>query len=111
MRQIAYIVTATLPDAAVAEEYIAWLEGGHVADVIARGALSGQIVRLDGAGGGDAMDERRVEVRYLFPSRAGFESYEREGAPALRAEGIARFGPARGVRFERRVGEVVASFP
>ena len=28
-------------------------------------------------------------------------------APGLRAEGLARFGPERGVRFERRVGEIV----
>lgn len=105
--QIAYTVTATLPGA-VAEEYIAWLTGGHVADVIAGGAASGQIARLDQAGP-DAGGTVRIEVQYLFPDRAAFDRYEREGAPKLRAEGLARFGPDRGVSFERRVGEVVAS--
>src|SRR5690606_5027785 len=104
--QIAYTVTATLPGAALAEEYIAWLTGGHVADVIAGGAVRGQIARLDP--GPEASGAVRIEVRYLFPDRAAFDRYEREGAPRLRAEGLARFGPDRGVTFERRVGEVVA---
>lgn len=105
--QIAYTVTATLLDAAAAEEYIAWLTGGHVADVIAGGAASGQIARLDPAGA-EAGSAARIEVRYLFPDRAAFDRYEQEHAPKLRAEGLARFGPDRGVGFERRVGAVVA---
>jgi hypothetical protein len=116
MAQIAYIVTATLPNRATAEEYLAWLREGHVADVIAHGALSGEIVLLDAAAGtaeagGQPEGERRVEVRYRFGDRAAFDRYEREGALALRADGLARFGPDRRVRFERRVGEVVASIP
>lgn len=112
--QIAYTVIATLPDGPTAEAYIAWLAGGHISDVIAGGALSGQIMRLDpapGAGEGKLPQEVRVEVHYRFPDRATFDRYERDHAPALRAEGLARFGPERGVRFERRLGEVVAQLP
>lgn len=106
MPPIAYTVRATLPDEPTAREYIAWLKGGHVDAVLRAGARSATIVRLDGpAGPGGGVC---VEVRYLFPSREAFDRYEREHAPALRAEGLARFGPGSGrtVSFERSVGQV-----
>lgn len=99
MGRIVYSVVATLPDPRMLDEYVAWLTGGHVDGVIEGGALSGEVVRLDGEG-------LRVESRYVFADRAAFERYEREFAPALRADGAARFGNA-GVVFERRVGEVM----
>lgn len=81
-------------------EWIAWLREGHIAAVMRGGALSAEVVRLDGM-------EIRLEVRYMFVDRGSFERYEREFAPALRAEGSAKFPPGRGVSYERRVGEVV----
>lgn len=103
MPRLVYTVTARLPDAAWAERYVAWLIGGHTAAVVRGGALGADVVRLDpGADPG-----RTVEARYLFPDRATFDRYIADFAPALRAEGLALFGPATGVQFERRTGELV----
>ncbi|HYE02477.1 MAG TPA: DUF4286 family protein [Phycisphaerales bacterium] len=102
--RIAYSVTATLPDQASADRYVAWLGSGHVAAVIAAGARSGLIVRLDP----EPRDpRRRVRTWYLFASRAALEAYLRDHAPRLRAEGLAQFGPETGVAFAREIGAVV----
>lgn len=102
MSAIAYTVIATLPDESTAREYIAWLEDGHVDEVLRAGAHSGMIVRVE-----DPPRPIRVETRYIFSTRGRFEEYLRAAAPALRAEGLRRFPPERGVTFERRVGVVV----
>lgn len=97
-----YTVIATFDQPAVAEEWIAWMTGGHLADVRAGGALAAEVVRLDG-------EPLSCEARYVFASRADFERYEREHAPRLRAEGLQRFPPERGVRYRRTTGECVAT--
>ncbi|HVZ93665.1 MAG TPA: DUF4286 family protein [Phycisphaerales bacterium] len=106
MSAVAYTVTAILPEETIAERYIAWLEDGHVDAVIAGGAHSATIVRLDREPS-DPPGVERVEVRYIFPTRAVFEKYVEVYAPALRSEGIKLFGPDSGVRFERRTGTIV----
>lgn len=93
-----YTVAATFDDAAVAEEWVAWLRDGHLAEVIAGGATEAEVVRLDAEG------PARLEARYRFPSREAFARYEREHAPRLRAEGMARFPAERGVRLARSIG-------
>jgi len=100
-----YAVTATLPSFSVRDEYVAWLASataghGHVADVIAAGATSGEVILLDGEG------PPRVQARYTFANRDEFDAYVRDHAPRLRAEGLARFG-SWGITFERTAGEVV----
>lgn len=107
MPRIAYTVTARIPGQALAAEYIQWLEGGHVDAVVAGGAESGMIVRLDPAEGESGEGTVEVETRYIFPSREAFDWYVEHVAPRLRAEGTARFGRERGIRFERRTGVVV----
>lgn len=106
MTAVAYTVTAIHPDARSADDYVQWLEDGHVDAVIAGGAHSAVIVRLDPQPE-DPPGVRRVEVRYVFSTRALFERYLEEFAPALRAEGLKRFGPERGVKFLRTTGTVV----
>jgi len=96
--ELLYGVIATLPDAAVAREYVAWLDGGHVQGVLDGGASASLVVRLDGEG-------FRVASLYTFPNRAAFDAYERDHAPALREDGRRRFGD-RGVEFERVLGDV-----
>lgn len=104
MSRIAYTVRALCPDEAVAAAYVAWLEDGHIDEVIKGGAHSAMIVRLEPERpGGPA----RVEVRYVFSTREVFDRYIRECAPGLRAEGLKRFGPESGVVFERTIGEIV----
>ncbi len=101
---IAYTVIATLPDERTREEYLTWLEDGHVDAVIAAGAHSAAIIRLDR---GTPRDPIVVEVRYIFSTREVLDKYLKDSAPALRAEGLKRFPPERGVSFRRTVGEIL----
>lgn len=102
---IAYTVTAEFDDLSVATEYVQWLQHGHLADVIAGGATQASLSRLE------ASSEKplRFEARYLFPSMAAFTRYETQFAPRLRAEGAAKFPPARGVRMTRALAEVLSA--
>jgi hypothetical protein len=104
MAAIAYTVIATLPDAPIASEYIEWLRSGHVQSVVEGGAESAQIVRIE-----QPDTPLQVEARYVFPDRPTFERYLRDRAPALRAEGLQRFPPERGVSFNRRIGTLAWS--
>jgi dipeptidase E len=98
--RVAYTVAVTFDDAALAESWLAWLHGGHIAQVIAAGATDAEVVELDGAAG------RSFEVRYHFPSREAFDHYEREHAPRLRAEGLQLFPSEKGVHYRRSLGAV-----
>lgn len=102
MGMLAYTVTAELPSREVRDAYLTWLAEGHVEAVIEGGAISGSIVRID-----DPAEPFRVETRYLFAGRDDLDTYVRDHAPALRADGLARFGPETGVRFVRTIGEVI----
>ncbi|MFW5920545.1 MAG: DUF4286 family protein [Polyangiales bacterium] len=99
---IAYTVRCEIEDAGVAGEWVQWMRGEHLADVCAAGAIEATLVRLD------LEAALTFEARYLFESAEAFERYEREHAPALRAEGLARFPLERGLRYSRSVGEVLA---
>jgi Domain of unknown function (DUF4286) len=98
---IAYTVTATFSDYGLAEEWLRWLEEGHVAEVLAGGATDAEIIALDGT-------DLAYEVRYHFPSREAFAHYEKEHAPRLRAEGVARF--PNGITYRRSIGVVRKTF-
>lgn len=100
---LAYIVTAALPDETVRDEYVRWLRDGHLAAVVAGGAVRAELVQVDRDTEGDPY---RVQSSYLFPSREAFDTYVREHAPALRADGLLRFPPERGVAYTRTVGVV-----
>ena len=104
MPEVAYTVGATFANPVVADEWLRWLKGGHVAEVLAGGATAGYIIELDAADGG-----RSFEVRYRFPSRDAFARYESDHAPRLRAEGLRLFPPQRGITYRRSVGNIVAS--
>jgi hypothetical protein len=92
-----YSVRATFTDHAVREEFIAWLRGGHLADVVRAGALDAELVEF--APAGNAPGE--VETRYHFASREAFDAYAEGPAVALRAEGAAKFPPSRGIVMTR----------
>jgi hypothetical protein len=97
---VAYTVAAVFADAAVADEWLNWLRGGHLAQVIAAGATDAEVVELDSEQG------RSFEVRYHFPSREVFAVYERDHAPRLREEGLRLFPTQRGVTYRRSMGVV-----
>jgi hypothetical protein len=103
MAEIRYTVGVTFPDATTAPKWLDWLRDGHVAAVIAGGATSAEAFAVDGSP--DA-----YEVVYRFPDRAAFERYEREFAPALRAEGQTHFPASSGIIYRRVIAEVLARF-
>lgn len=106
MPPVAYTVTAELPDPDTLREYVSWLTGGHLDQIVAGGASRAEVIGpLRGASGGYE-GPLRVESRYIFPTLEAFRAYEAVHAPRLRAEGLARFGPERGVRMARSLGEV-----
>lgn len=101
MGRVHYSVVATLPNKDLLRNYMDWLVGGHIQAVLAGGAESARVVELDA----DRLP-LRVRTVYEFPDRGAFERYVLERAPALRAEGLARFGGDSGVTFEREVGVI-----
>ncbi|MBY0229475.1 MAG: dipeptidase PepE [Gemmataceae bacterium] len=96
-RPVAYTVTVTIGDPAPEAEWLAWMRGKHLADVRAAGADAAELVGLEG---------RRWEARYRFSSREAFAAYERDHAPRLRAEGLARFPAERGFAYARTLGDI-----
>jgi hypothetical protein len=102
MAAILYSVIATLPDEPTRSEYIAWLNDGHLDQVVKGGARSAMIVRVL-----EPPTPPRVETRYVFDTRDLFDRYLRESAPALRQDGLQRFPPSRGITMERRLGEIL----
>lgn len=101
---IAYTVIGLFDDSAVADEWLAWLVNGHLAEVCDGGASAAEAVRLDREPG----QPLRIEARYHFPSREVFDAYLRDHAPRLREDGLQRFPTSRGIAYERTVGEVLA---
>ncbi|MBL8794771.1 MAG: DUF4286 family protein [Planctomycetia bacterium] len=103
MSEIAYTVTATFPDREIADEWLRWLRGGHISEVMAGGATAADIVALDAP-------PLTYDVRYRFPSREAFERYEHDHAPRLRAEGLQLFPLERGIVYRRTVGTILDGF-
>lgn len=99
----AYTVIGDFEDPAVAAEWVAWLQHGHLDQVLVGGALEAVLVRLAPS----AAAPLRFEVRYRFADAAAFAQYERDHAPRLRAEGLAKFPASRGVRMSRSTGEIL----
>ncbi len=101
MPEYAYIVIATLPDESTASEYLHWLVSEHLDDVRRAGARSARAVRLR-----DPSSPIQIEAQYTFGSRSDYDAYIASAAPALRAKGLERFPPARGITFVRRAGDL-----
>jgi hypothetical protein len=101
---IAYTVQCRIEKAEKAAEWLNWLRGGHIADVLAGGAESAEIVQMDREPG---EADHVFEIRYRFASRETYEHYIAHHAPALRAEGLKRFPPEDGFSYKRSVGEFI----
>lgn len=89
-------------DAALREEYLAWLRT-HVAEMLAlTGFIDAEIMerREPPAPPGRAV----ITVHYRLQDRAAFDRYLAEHAPRMRAAGLARFGDR--VRAARQVLEM-----
>ena len=100
--QILYQVVASIQSREDLDAYLAWLRGGHIADVVAGGALRGRVAVHEGDGAYEVL------CSYDFEDAQAFARYEAGPAQALRAEGIALFGPDSGRRlaWTRFVGRV-----
>jgi len=99
-----YAVTARLAPAA-AGAYKSWLADGHIQALVDDGGAL--VARVEDCGT-DADGKAVVKSVYVFPSREAFAGYERDVAPRLRADGLARFGPEseHPVAFSRAVDDV-----
>jgi hypothetical protein len=103
MPAILYTVRVTCQDLHQRGRYLSWLTPNHVADVMRGGAASVRIVLPD------RESERApavIETQYVFPSRKAFDTYLRDHAPALRADGLKHFPPESGVSYARQVAEI-----
>jgi len=104
MPQILYTVRASCPTLQLRGRYLSWLVPDHVLAVKAGGATGVRVALPDVAADGRAM----IETQYVFPSRKAFDTYLRDHAPALRADGLKHFPPEKGVSYEREVAELAA---
>lgn len=109
MTAIAYTVIVTIADEARAKEWLGWLRDGHIADVMAGGAVRAEIVRLDGNDDSPNACVRTYEIRYRFDNRGKFEEYLETHAPRLREDGLKRFPPEAGFTYRRTTGEILHS--
>jgi Domain of unknown function (DUF4286) len=107
MPQILYTVRTTLPTLPQRGRFLAWLVPDHVLAVKAGGATAVRVVLPDRASPEPA-ERAVVETQYVFPSRTAFDTYLRDHAPALRADGQKHFPPESGITYERQVAEIAA---
>jgi Domain of unknown function (DUF4286) len=96
---VLYIVTAEIDESDVAAHWLQWIKGGHLQAVMAGGASNATVYQTAAEAGAPV----RIEVHYRFGSTDGLQHYLNETAPRLRAEGLAAFPPASGVRLSRRI--------
>ncbi|MBI2496947.1 MAG: DUF4286 family protein [Opitutae bacterium] len=113
MPTILYTVRTTCPDIQTRGRYLSWLSPNHIVEVMKGGATGARIVlpdRISDPVRPELVERAVVEVQYVFPSRKAFDTYLRDHAPALRADGLKHFPPASGVTFSRQVAEIAAEF-
>ena len=103
MSDFVYTVHCQIKDDNKIDEWLGWLKGGHIADVMAGGAQSAKIIQLDD-------EENSFQVQYIFANRETFERYEREFAPALRDEGLKLFPQEDGFSYQRSTGQILGEF-
>ena len=99
--QFLYSVRSRFANEAVRAEFVEWLAHGHLADVVRAGALHAELVLLEPAPDAAVGAVGDVESRYHFASREAYEKDAAGPAVALRAEGLAKFPPERGIVMTR----------
>lgn len=85
-------------DSAIRDDYLRWL-GTHVDEILALPGFIGADICEVTEPAADGV--HRISTRYRLVDAAALDSYLREHAPRLRADGMARFGDA--MRASRRV--------
>ena len=95
---ILYTVSCQTDDMPKAAAWMSWLQNGHMAAVMAGGAIRAELLQTG---------PHSYAVQYLFPDQTAFDHYEAVHAPALRAEGLARFPAESGFTYSRTVSPVI----
>ncbi len=103
MPALLYTVRASCKDLQQRGRYLSWLTPNHVAEVMAGGATSVRIVLPDRE---SETAPAVVETQYVFPSRKAFETYVRDHAPRLRADGLKHFPLESGITYARQTAEI-----
>jgi hypothetical protein len=103
MPAILYTVRASCPTLQVRGRFLSWLTPVHVLEVMKGGATTVRIILPDRE---SDTAPAVVETQYVFPSRKAFDTYVRDHAPALRADGLKHFPPESGVTYSRQVAEI-----
>ena len=98
-----YTVTATLENEHAQNLYLDWLFAGHV-DEVCRWAEEAEVFVYQDKLHPDRPLRYQVQSIYWFTNQLAFQKYEREGAPALRTEGIGFAKTLGGIQFERKMG-------
>lgn len=95
---ILYVVRCTFDRGSeeVAQRWLAWLRDSHLAEVLAAGAQSAEVFRIQ-----DSFEQ--YEIHYRFASRPEFDRYEQFEAPRLRADGLKRFPLELGLHYDRYI--------
>lgn len=104
MTRLYYEVNVSFTDRALAAEWLRWMEEVHLTDVLEAGASAGRVVRLDNDSPSES--HQAFVAQYEFVDRDAFETYLRDHAPRLRAEGLARFPPDK-AQYTRRIGQII----
>ena len=94
----AYTVRSEAETEETLRAWSAWLQATHLPEVVSAGALKVELVHFDG---------KHLECRYQFESREAFARYERDHAPTLRADALAKFPPSSGLTMSRTTGDIV----
>ena len=103
MPALLYTVRASCKDIPQRGRFLSWLSPNHLLEVKAGGATTVRVVLPDRE---SETAPAVVETQYVFPSRKVFETYLRDHAPALRADGLKHFPPESGITFASQVAEI-----
>lgn len=103
MPTIIYTVRVSCPDLQTRGRFLAWLAPGHIEQVKAGGATAARVILPDRE---NDSAPALVETQYVFPSRAAYDGYVRNHAPAMRADAQKHFPPESGVTIARQVAEL-----
>lgn len=106
MTQIAYTVFCTIRYKTMEQDWLDWMQNGHIAEVIQCGASGAELIRHDPETEGQS--SMTYEIRYKFDSRGKFEEYLEQHAPRLRRDGYERFPVEDGFQYRRTVGEIIS---
>ena len=108
MTAIAYNVYCRIPNATQATSWLEWMRHDHIAKVIAAGAQSATLLKINEEQKPDDLKGDLYEVRYIFASRTVYDEYITNHAPRLRAEGAALFPPGADFIYSRNHAEIIS---